>query len=68
MLGPCGFRTYHKAAAIFRLARAKAITLATIDTLIAAIDVDHGARAFSLDKDFAPMARMANLPLYPLPD
>jgi hypothetical protein len=52
MLEPCGFRTYHKAAAIFRLACAKAITLATIDTLIAA------TAKLGLDRDFWISSRL----------
>jgi predicted nucleic acid-binding protein len=37
ILEPVGFSTYRKAAAIFRLARFKGISLSTIDTLLAAI-------------------------------
>ena len=36
ILEPRGFSTYREAAAIFRLARSKGISLSTIDTLIAA--------------------------------
>lgn len=66
MLEPGGFGTYREAAALFRLARAKGLTLTTINTLIAAIAREHGASVFTLDKDFTRMARITQLPLYPL--
>ncbi|MFY9530956.1 MAG: PIN domain nuclease [Candidatus Acidiferrales bacterium] len=68
MLEPRGFSTYRDAAAIFRLARGKGITLTTIDTLIAAIALEHDATVFTLDKDFARIARLTRLPLYPSPE
>lgn len=68
MLEPRGFSTYRDAATIFRLARRKGITLTTIDTLIAAIALEHGATVFTLDKDFARIARLTRLPLCPFPD
>jgi predicted nucleic acid-binding protein len=64
MLEPRGFATYRAAAAMFRLARAKGITLTTIDTLIAAIALEHRASVFTLDKDFVRIARLTRLPLY----
>jgi predicted nucleic acid-binding protein len=64
VLEPCGFATYREAAAFFRLARTKGITLTTIDTLIAAIAMEHSASVFTLDKDFARIARLTRLPLY----
>ena len=67
MLEPRGFATYREAAAIFRLGRVKGITLSTIDTLIAAIALEHRATVFTLDKDFARIARLTNLPLHPVP-
>jgi len=67
MLEPNGFATYREAAAIFRLARAKGITLTTVDVLIAAIALEHGASVFTLDKDFARLARETPLPLYSPP-
>jgi predicted nucleic acid-binding protein len=66
MLEPQGFSTYRQAAAIFRLARAKGITVTTIDALIAAIALEHGAGVFTLDKDFARIALITRLPLYSL--
>jgi predicted nucleic acid-binding protein len=67
MLEPRGFRTYREAAAIFRLARSKGVSLTTIDTLIAAIALEHHASVFTRDKDFARIARLTGLPLHPLP-
>ena len=67
LLEPSGLRTYREAAAIFRLARAKGVSLTTIDVLIAAIALEHRASVFTLDKDFSPIARLTGLPLYPPP-
>jgi predicted nucleic acid-binding protein len=67
MLEPRGFATYREAAAIFRVARAKGTSLTTIDTLIAAIALEHRATIFTLDKNFSRIARLTNLPLHPLP-
>jgi predicted nucleic acid-binding protein len=68
MLEPRGISTYREASAISRLARSKGISLATIDTLIAAIALEHDASLFSLDKDFSRIARLTPLVLYPLPE
>ena len=68
MLEPSGFSTYREAAAIFRLARSKGISLTTIDTLIAAIAIEHDASLFSLDKDFVRVARITALRLYRPPE
>jgi predicted nucleic acid-binding protein len=64
MLEPRGFETYREAAAIYRAARARGISLTTIDTLIAAVALEHGASVFTLDQDFSRMARVASLSLY----
>jgi predicted nucleic acid-binding protein len=64
MLEPTGFGTYREAAAIYRGARAKGISLTTIDTLIAAIALEHGTRIFTLDQDFSRIARITRLALY----
>jgi len=64
LLEPHGFATYRDAASIFRLARSKGITLTTIDSLIAAIALEHGAGVFTLDHDFARIARITRLRLY----
>jgi predicted nucleic acid-binding protein len=67
LLEPRGFRTYREAAVIFRLGRAKGVSLTSIDALIAAIALEHRASVFTLDKDFSRIARLTGLPLYPLP-
>lgn len=64
MLEPLGFSTYRGAAAISRLGRARGFSLTTIDTLIAAIALDHGAVLFTIDQDFARIARITRLQLY----
>lgn len=64
LLEPRGFSTYREAASISRLARSKGISLKTIDTLIAAIALEHHASVFSLDKDFSRIARLTPLRLY----
>jgi predicted nucleic acid-binding protein len=61
MIEPRGFRTYREAAAIFRLGRAKGLSLTTIDSLIAAIALEHRASVFTLDKDFSRIARLTGL-------
>ena len=68
LLEPRGFSTYREAAAISRLARSKGISLTTIDTLIAAIALEHRASLFTLDKDFSRVARISALRLHPLPE
>jgi predicted nucleic acid-binding protein len=67
LLEPRGFSTYREASSISRLARAKGISLKTIDTLIAAIALEYHASLFSLDKDFSRIARITPLRLYSLP-
>ena len=68
LLEPRGFSTYREASAISRLARSKGISLTTIDTLIAAIALEHRASLFTLDKDFSRVARITSLRLHPLPE
>ena len=67
MLEARGLATYSAAAAIFCKARERGSSLKTIDTLIAAIALEHRAAVFTLDKDFSRIARLTGLPLYPLP-
>jgi predicted nucleic acid-binding protein len=67
LLEPSGFRTYWEAAAIFRLGRAKGVSLTTIDVLVAAVALEHRASVFTLDQDFSRIAQLTGLPLYPLP-
>lgn len=64
MLEPRGFETYRAAAAIYRAAHARSISLTTIDTLIAAVALEHRASVFTLDQDFSRMARITRLALY----
>jgi hypothetical protein len=64
MLEPKGFDTYRSAAAIYRSGRGKGVIFSTIDTLIAAITLEHGASVFTLDRDFVRIARMTGLELY----
>src|SRR6478672_1060042 len=63
-LEPLGFSTYSEAAAIFRVGRATGFSLTTIDTLIAAIALDHRAVLFTVDQDFSRIARITRLQLY----
>ena len=64
LLEPSGFETYRSAAATYRQARASGVTLTTIDSLIAAIALEHGASVFTLDKDFSRIARITGLVLH----
>ena len=64
MLDPGGFDTYRHAAAMYRTARARGVSLTTIDTLLAAIAFEHGASIFTLDQDFSRIARITGLALY----
>lgn len=64
MLEPTGFETYTAAAAMYRSARAKGITLTTINTLIAAIAIENAGTLFTLDRDFDRVAHISRLALY----
>jgi len=64
MLEPSGFETYRAAAAIYRSARGRGISLTTIDTLIAAVALEHGAAVFTLDRDFGRLAGFTRLALH----
>lgn len=64
MLEPAGFETYRRAAVMCRTARARGISPTTVDILIAAIAVEHGASVFTLDQDFSRIARITGLGLY----
>ena len=66
VLEPVGFSTYEEAASIFRHARSKGLSVSTIDAIIAAITLEHGATIFTLDKDFSRIARFTPLRLYRL--
>lgn len=64
MLEPRGFSTYREAAAIFRHARAKGLTLSTVDAVIAAVALENNAPVFTLDRDFSRLASLTGLSLY----
>jgi predicted nucleic acid-binding protein len=64
LLEPSGFATYRAAAEIYRTGRGKGVTLTTIDTLIAAIALEHKANVFTLDRDFSRIAQLTGLVLY----
>lgn len=59
-----GFETYRNAASLFRLSRARGISLTTTDAIIAAVALENGATVFSLDRDFERMARIAGFELH----
>jgi len=64
LLEPARFETYRCAALMYRTARARGISLTTVDTLIAAIAAEHGASVFTLDQDFARIGRITGLALH----
>lgn len=64
LLEPAGFETYRLAASIFRKARAKGVSPSTIDTIIAAIALEHHTPIFTLDLDFSRLARLTPLEVY----
>jgi predicted nucleic acid-binding protein len=64
MLEPSGFETYRTAAAIYRTARGKGMSLTTIDTLIAAVALEHKTSVFTLDRDFSRIALITGLVLH----
>jgi predicted nucleic acid-binding protein len=64
LLEASGFETYRRAAALFRLARSRGVSLTTTDVIIATIAAENRATVFSLDHDFARMAHLVGLPLH----
>ena len=64
LLEPSGFETYRTATAIYRTARGKGFSLTTIDTLIAAVALEHRASVFTLDRDFSRIALITGLVLH----
>jgi predicted nucleic acid-binding protein len=52
LLEPSRLASYVAAANIFRQARARGVTVSTIDALLAALTIEHQASLFTLDKDF----------------
>ena len=67
LLEPSGYGTYRKAAYLFRQARAKGVTITTMDALIASIALENSATVFTLDKDFTRLAPITGHSLYALP-
>ena len=61
LLEPRGFKTYRDAAALFRLARSRGVSLTTVDALIAALALEGGATLFTLDKDFERLGSFTDL-------
>jgi hypothetical protein len=64
LVEPAGFQTYVHAAELYRQARSRGLTLTTVDALIAALAIDNRLQLFTLDKDFARLARWAPLELH----
>jgi len=64
LLQPSGLQTYPRAATIFRTARGKGISFTTIDTIIAAVALQHRASLFTVDHDFSQIVPMTGLVLY----
>jgi predicted nucleic acid-binding protein len=64
LVEPAGFRTYARAANLYRQARSNALTLTTVDALIATLAIENRVRLFTLDKDFERVARWTPLELY----
>ncbi|MGH7812490.1 MAG: PIN domain-containing protein [Candidatus Binataceae bacterium] len=56
LIEPGGFPAYVTAAAIFRKARERGITLSTVDAILAALAIEYQAALFTLDKDFERLA------------
>jgi predicted nucleic acid-binding protein len=56
LIEPTGFDTYVFAASIFRHARARGVTLSTVDALLASLAIEYQASLFTLDKDFGGLA------------
>lgn len=64
LVEPAGFRTYVRAADLYRQARSHALTLTTVDALIATLAIENRAQLFTLDHDFEGLARWVPLELY----
>ena len=64
LLEPKDFQTYRVAAAICRAARAKGMSLRTIDTLIATIALEYDATVCTFDHDFSTIALITLLVLH----
>jgi predicted nucleic acid-binding protein len=67
LIEPEGFETYRNAAALFRVARSRGVSLTTVDALIAALALENGAVLFTLDRDFARIASFTGLRIHAVP-
>lgn len=56
LIEPGGFATYEAVATIFRQARARGLTLSTVDAVLAALALEYNAALFTLDQDFERLA------------
>jgi predicted nucleic acid-binding protein len=56
LIEPGGFATYVVAASIFRQARARGLTLSTVDALLASLAIEYQAALFTVDQDFERLA------------
>jgi len=66
LLESTGFQTYRRAAALFRLARSRGVSLTTTDAIIATIAAENHCTVFSLDRDFLRIAQLGGVALYPV--
>jgi predicted nucleic acid-binding protein len=64
LVEPAGFKTYVRASELYRQARSHALTLTTVDALIATLAIENRMQLFTLDKDFGRLARWAPLELH----
>jgi len=67
IIEPGGLSTYREAAAIFRQARSRGVSVTAIDALVASVALEHGATVFTLDKDLSRIARFTPLRLHNFP-
>lgn len=51
-----GYDTYVFAASIFRQARARGLTVSTVDALLVSLAIEYQASLFTLDRDFERLA------------
>jgi predicted nucleic acid-binding protein len=56
LIEPGGLATYLAAARIFRQARARGVTVSTVDALLTALALEFSAPLFTLDQDFRRLA------------
>jgi predicted nucleic acid-binding protein len=56
LIEPGGYAAYVAAASIFRQARARGVTLSTVNAVLASLAIEYQAALFTLDKDFERLA------------